>query len=242
MNVARSRIVISSPLPRFTGSLESYFSAASRIPSAASSTYRNSRVGEPSPHSSTSRVAALPRRHALADHRRDHVRRLQIEVVARPVEVHREQHDAVHAVLLAIGLRLRQHHLLGEAVGRVGLLGVAVPEVVFAERDGRELRVRADRAGRHQLGDAREAASSKSCAPIMSVLEQEPARGCRGWRRCRPPRRQVNHQVGARVGEQARARRPDRPGRSRASGARRPTRRRLAGARRRTCRRSRRRR
>ena len=47
---AKSRIDISSPLPRFTGSAPSYRSAAATMASAASSTYRNSRVGEPSPH------------------------------------------------------------------------------------------------------------------------------------------------------------------------------------------------
>ena len=39
-------------------------------------------------------VARAPRADELADHRRDHVGRLQVEVVARAVQVHREQHDA----------------------------------------------------------------------------------------------------------------------------------------------------
>ena len=38
--------------------------------------------------------------HALPDQRRDDVRTRRIEVVARPVEVHREQVDRVEAVLL----------------------------------------------------------------------------------------------------------------------------------------------
>ena len=57
-----------------------------------------------------------------------------IEVVAGPVEVHRDEVDDVEAVLLAVGLALDEQHLLGEAVRRVRLLGVAVPEVVLAER------------------------------------------------------------------------------------------------------------
>src|SRR5260221_11125669 len=48
----RSWMLISKPAPRLTGSAPSYFSAASRIPSAASSTYRNSRVALPEPHPS----------------------------------------------------------------------------------------------------------------------------------------------------------------------------------------------
>src|SRR6516164_6088418 len=40
---------ISAPDPRFTGSALSYFSAARRTASAASSTYRNSRVAFPVP-------------------------------------------------------------------------------------------------------------------------------------------------------------------------------------------------
>ena len=49
----RSLMLISCELPRFTGSLPSYRSAARTIPSAASSTYRNSRVGLPSPQTVT---------------------------------------------------------------------------------------------------------------------------------------------------------------------------------------------
>ena len=66
----------------------------------------------------------------------DDVRRLEVEVVARSVEVGRQQEDRVEAVLLAVRLRADEHRLLRDAVGRVRLLGVAVPEVVLAERDG----------------------------------------------------------------------------------------------------------
>ena len=40
-----------------------------------------------------------------------------IEVVARAVEVDREQVDRVEAVLLAVGLALHQQHLLGSPYG-----------------------------------------------------------------------------------------------------------------------------
>lgn len=64
---------------------------------------------------------------------------------ARAVQVHRQEVDPVEAVLLPVGLGLDEQHLLRQAVGRVGLLGVAAPQVVLAERDGGELRVDADR-------------------------------------------------------------------------------------------------
>ena len=69
------------------------------------------------------------------------MRTFQIEIVARAVKIDHEQVGAVEAVLLAVGLRLGDHHLLGEAVGGVGFFGIAVPEVAFLERHGRELGV-----------------------------------------------------------------------------------------------------
>ena len=79
------------------------------------------------------------------------MRRLEVEVVARPVQVRRQQEDRVQAVLLAVGLRADEDRLLGDAVRRVRLLRIAVPEVVLAERHGRVLRVRADGAGDDEL-------------------------------------------------------------------------------------------
>ena len=78
----------------------------------------------------------------------------EIEVVARPVEVRRQQEDRVEAVLLAVRRGADEQRLLGDAVRSVGLLGVPVPEVLLAERHGRELRVGADGAGEHELGGA----------------------------------------------------------------------------------------
>ena len=148
-------------------------------------------------------VTALARADELADHGRDDVRRLQIEVVARPVQVHREQHDAVHAVLLAVRLRLHQHHLLGDAVGGVGLLRVAVPEIVLLERDGRELRIGADGAERDQLRDLGEAALLEQLQPHHRVLEQVAAGVVAVRADAADLRGEVDDQVGARVGEQA---------------------------------------
>ena len=80
----------------------------------------------------------------LPDQRRDDVRRLEVEVVTRPVQIRRQQEDRIDPVLLAIRLRPDEKGLLRDAVRGVRLLRVAVPEVVLAERDGGELRVRAN--------------------------------------------------------------------------------------------------
>ena len=79
-------------------------------------------------------LAALAGLDHLADQRRDHVRRLEVEVVARAVEVRGQQEDGVRAVLLAVRLRADEDRLLRDAVRRVRLLRVAVPEVVLPER------------------------------------------------------------------------------------------------------------
>ena len=148
------------------------------------------------------------------------MRRLQVEVVARPVEVHREQHDAVHPVLLAVRLRLHQHHLLGEAVGGVGLLGIAVPEVVLLERHRRELRVGADGPERDQLGDAGQAALLEDVQAHHRVLEQEAPRVVPVGADAADARREVDHQIRLRVRRSAAARRRGRPGRIRPSAGR----------------------
>ena len=63
----------------------------------------------------------------------------------------------IEAVLLAVGLPLDEEHLLREPIRCVGFLRVAVPEVVFVERNRRELRIRADRADADELGNTGEA-------------------------------------------------------------------------------------
>ena len=90
----------------------------------------------------------------LPDQPGNDVRRFEVEVVTRSVEVRRQQEDRVEAVLLAIGLRADEDRLLGDAVGRVRLFGIAVPQVGLAERHGGELRIGADGAGDDELADA----------------------------------------------------------------------------------------
>ena len=82
------------------------------------------------------------------------MRRFHIEVIARPVEVHRQQKDRVHGVLLAVGLALDKQRLLGDTVPGVGFFGVAVPEVLLAKRHQRELRIRANRPENSRLLNA----------------------------------------------------------------------------------------
>ena len=103
-------------------------------------------------------LASLIRLEHLADQRRDYVRGLEVEVVARAVEVDRQEEDGIQAVLLTIGLRPHEQRLLRHAVGRVRLLGISVPEVGLAERDGGELGIRADRPGEDHLVHAGPAA------------------------------------------------------------------------------------
>ena len=91
---------------------------------------------------------------ALADERRNHVRGLQVEVVPRAIQVHRQHIGALQSVLSVVTIQHHHGGLLGDAVGRIGLLWVAVPEVLLPERHRRELGVGADGSGLHELLDA----------------------------------------------------------------------------------------
>ncbi len=101
---------------------------------------------------------------------------LRIEVVAGTIEIHRQQEDGIEAVLLAIRLRLHQQHLLGQAIGRVGLFGVAVPQVLFPERHRRELGIGADRPKGDELLDAAEPGLLDQLHAHHQVLVEELAR------------------------------------------------------------------
>ena len=79
------------------------------------------------------------------------MRRLQVKVVARTVEIYRQQVDCIEIILLAISLSLYQQHLLCQAIGCIGFLRVTVPKVFFAERDRGEFRVGADGSQRDKL-------------------------------------------------------------------------------------------
>jgi hypothetical protein len=121
-------------------------------------------------------VTGLPGFDASPDHRRDHVARVVVEVVARAVQVRRDHEGRVEPVLLAVRLRLDQEHLLREAVGGVRLLRVAAPQVLLSERDGRELRVRAHGADDHELADARTPRLVDEVDAHHGVREEEASR------------------------------------------------------------------
>jgi 2-polyprenyl-3-methyl-5-hydroxy-6-metoxy-1,4-benzoquinol methylase len=91
----------------------------------------------------------------FAYHRRNDMGSMGVELVARPVEVHGKHHDGVRPELAHVGLRHHQQCPLGNSIGSVGLLGVAAPEVVLPEGNGRELRVGADSASDDDLLHAR---------------------------------------------------------------------------------------
>ena len=90
---------------------------------------------------------------ALLDECRNDVRNVGMKLVARTEEVGRNEVRELLPVLLRIDLRMNEKRLLRDAVGRVCFLGVAVPERRLAERNGRELRVRAHGAQKHGLFD-----------------------------------------------------------------------------------------
>ena len=100
------------------------------------------------------RLISLGCEGVLVDHRRDHVGVLQVEVVTRAVEIGHHRDAGVEPVLAPVGVREHEVHLLGEPVGRVRLLRVAIPDLVLRERDRGELRIGADRAGGDQLLDS----------------------------------------------------------------------------------------
>jgi hypothetical protein len=104
------------------------------------------------------------------------MRAVQVEVVVGAIQVDRQQVDGVHAVLGPVGLGLDQQHLLGQPVGGVGLLRVAVPQRVLGEGHGRELGIGADRARHHHLGHAGDPAGLQQLDAHEGVLVEEPAR------------------------------------------------------------------
>src|SRR5919106_767104 len=83
------------------------------------------------------------------------MRARRIEVIAWTIEVHRQQKDAVVAILLAVSLTLDQEHLFGQAIRGVGFLWVAVPETLFLEGHRGVLRVGTYRADGDKLAHAR---------------------------------------------------------------------------------------
>ena len=159
-------------------------------------------MGVPSPQSTTCDCARIAGVDELADHGRDYVAGLEIEVVTGSIEVHRKQRDDRGAVLLAIGLRLHDEHALGEAIRRVGLFGVPVPQVTLGERHRRVLRIRAHGPRHEHLGHLSDPTRFEQLDAHARVLVEEPAwlgavRADAADYRC-----EVHHRIGAVAVEQ----------------------------------------
>src|SRR4030043_1993246 len=121
----KSLIDISNPAPMFTGSGLLYRSVARRMPSAASSTYRNSLVGDPNGQEVTRlrfrfrfrlRMEVKNRSRlnlslnltlclkALTDEGRNNMGRFWIKVISWAIKIHREKIDSIESILLPVGL------------------------------------------------------------------------------------------------------------------------------------------
>ena len=139
----------------------------------------------------------------FADEGGDDVGSLQVEVVARAIEIDRQQVDEVAAVLLPVGLGLHQEHFFGQAIRGIGFFGVAVPEVVFLEGHGGVFGIGADGAddddffcarapGGLQQGDAHDGVGVEEPAGVFPVGADAAADGG-----------QMDEDVGPGVGQQA---------------------------------------
>ncbi len=181
---ARSRIEISSPVPRLTGSraVVALGGESERLDAVVDVEELARRRAVAPEHDLVATVEHLP------DQVRDHVRVRRVEVVARPVEVRRQQIDGAEPVLVAVGLRAVEHGLLGDAVRRVRLLREAVPELVLDERHRRELRIGADRADERRACRPRADATARARARPSSGSRTSSGPGSPGSRRSRPPR------------------------------------------------------
>jgi hypothetical protein len=97
-----------------------------------------------------------PRVVKLADHRRQHVTRLEVEVVVGPIEVGGHRRDEVAAVLVGVCLTELDARDLRDRVGLVGRFELSVEQLVFTDGLVREARVDARAAEVQQLAHAGE--------------------------------------------------------------------------------------
>ena len=79
---------------------------------------------------------------------------------------------AFEAVLLAVGLRADEHRLLGDAVRRVRLLGIAVPESSSRNGTGVCFGYEQTVPAMTSLRDRVQPASSSTCAPMIRFAYQ----------------------------------------------------------------------
>ncbi len=132
-------------------------------------------------------VTALAGVDALLDERGNNVRGFWIEIVARPIEVDRQEVHSIQAVLPPVGLALNEDRFLGNAVGGIGLFRIAVPEIFFQKRDGGKLGVRANGAGDHDFCQVELTGLFNQFNAHDGIFVKELSRDARGLRQCRRP-------------------------------------------------------
>src|SRR5687767_6698027 len=97
-------------------------------------------------------------------------------MIARPVEIHRQQENRIQAILLPVCLALNQQRLLGNAIRCGHFFRISVPQVFLTKGDRGELRVRADGAEYNYLFDSVPASSLDEFDPHDGVRVKEKTR------------------------------------------------------------------
>ena len=120
--------------------------------------------------------AAIDGVNAFLDQGGDHVGGSWVKVVAGPVKVDGQEADGVEPVLLPVRLPLDEQHLLGQAVRRIGLLGVAAPQIFFAERKRGKFGIGADGTDADELTHAVPAGGFHQLHAHDGVVVEELAR------------------------------------------------------------------
>ena len=79
------------------------------------------------------------------------MRSLQVEIITRTVEIHRQKINRIEPILLTVSLRLHKHHFLGETIRRIRLFRISIPQIIFLERHRRKFGIGAHCACRNEL-------------------------------------------------------------------------------------------
>src|SRR5262249_13048383 len=125
------------------------------------------------------------------------MRGFQVKVVSRTVHINRQQINPAKPILLAVGLELNQEHLLRQPIGSVGLLRVAVPQILLLKRHRRVLRIGTDRACTHKLLHTTASCFLDDLDAHHSIVIERLPRGSAVGTDAADNGRQVNNQVRA---------------------------------------------
>src|ERR1700687_1558569 len=104
------------------------------------------------------------------------MRAFEIKIVSRAIEIDRRQINAVKPVLLAVGLELHEKHLLRQAIRSVRFFGIAIPEILLAERNRSEFWIGADGAGTYEFFNALTASGFDDIQPHRGIIVKKAAR------------------------------------------------------------------